>query len=63
MTAKEQKHYDRQIDGIADSLLIKAHNEAFEITENVFLDIILRLRTKCDEVIRRKQERNKQNSK
>jgi len=58
MTKKESIAYDRQIDSIADSLLISAQKEAFEITDKVYLDIILRMRSKIDVQLESMRMRN-----
>jgi hypothetical protein len=59
MTKKEQKRYDRVLDDIACKLTMKAYHEAVDITEGVYLDILLRLRSNIDYEISRIQERNK----
>lgn len=58
MTKKEQKRYDRMLDDVANKLTMKAYHEAISITENVYLDILLRLRSTIDYEIKRMQERN-----
>lgn len=60
MTKKEKARYDRQIGNIADSLLIDAYRHATDITEDVYLDILLHLRSRIDESLQRIQEREKQ---
>ena len=58
MTKKEQKRYDRMLDDVANQLTMKAYHEAISITENVYLDILLRLRSTIDYEIKRMQEIN-----
>lgn len=60
MTKKEQQRYDKMIDGVADDIVFSAYKQALRITDDVYLDILLRMRTKVDERIRRIQE-NKRN--
>ena len=58
MTKKEQKRYDRMLDDVASKLTMSAYREAISITDNVYLDILLRLRSTIDYEIKRIQERN-----
>lgn len=58
MTKKEQKRYDRMLDDVAHKLTMSADHEAMDITVNVYLDILLRLRSTIDYEIKRMQERN-----
>lgn len=58
MTKKEQKRYDRMLDDVARKLTMSAYREAMDITQNVYLDILLRLRSTIDYEIKRMQERN-----
>ena len=58
MTKKEQKRYDRMLDDVAHKLTMSAYREAISITDNVYLDILLRLRSTIDYEIKRIQERN-----
>lgn len=58
MTKKEQKRYDRMLDDVAHKLTMSAYHEAMDITVNVYLDILLRLRSTIDYEIKRMQERN-----
>lgn len=58
MTKKEQKRYDRMLDDVAHKLTMSAYREAMDITQNVYLDILLRLRSTIDYEIKRMQERN-----
>lgn len=57
MTKKEQKRYDRMLDDVAHKLTMSAYREAVDITDNVYLDILMRLRSCCDYEIKRIQER------
>jgi len=56
MTKKEQQKYNKTIQDVAESLVLDAYKKANDITEGVYLDILLRLRTVADEQIRRIQE-------
>ena len=62
MTKKEQKRYDRMLDDVASKLTMSAYREAISITDNVYLDILLRLRSTIDYEIKRIQERNSNNN-
>jgi hypothetical protein len=56
MTKKEQQKYNKTIQDVAESLVMDAYRKANDITEGVYLDILLRLRTVTDEQIRHIQE-------
>jgi hypothetical protein len=56
MTKKEQQRYDKTIQDVAEFLVLEAYRKANNITEGVYLDILLRLRTVADEQIRHIQE-------
>ena len=57
MTKKEQKNYERKIDEIADNQLMSAYHKAIEITDGVYVDILLRMRSKIDAQISSIQQR------
>lgn len=59
MTKKEQQKYNKTIQDVAESLVLNAYKKANDITEGVYLDILLRLRTVADERIRHIQETRK----
>ena len=54
MSKKTQQAYKKMIDDAARKMLIEANKEAFDITEDVFNDILLSLREKIDELLERK---------
>lgn len=56
MTKKEQQRYNKTIQDVAESLVFDAYKKANEITDGVYLDILLRLRSVADETIRHIQE-------
>lgn len=56
MTKKEQQKYNKTIQDVAESLVFDAYRKANDITEGVYLDILLRLRTVTDEQIRHIKE-------
>lgn len=56
MNKKEQKAYNRQINDIADRLMIEAHHEAFAITEGVFRDIMTALNMKIEQYFNEHQK-------
>lgn len=58
MTKKERQSYDRNIDEIADKQIIDAYKKALEATDDIYLDILLRMRTKIDAKIKNIQQRN-----
>ena len=45
------------LDDVARKLTMSAYREAVGITDNVYLDILMRLRSCCDYEIKRIQER------
>ena len=57
MNKKEQKAYDRQINDIADRLMIDATREAFKVTENVYRDIMTALHAKIEQYFKEHQPR------
>ena len=59
MTKKEQQKYNKTIQDVAESLVFDAYRKANDITEGVYLDILLRLRSVTDEKIRYIQETRK----
>ena len=59
MTKKEQQRYNKTIQDVAESLVFDAYRKANDITEGVYLDILLRLRSVTDEKIRYIQETRK----
>lgn len=56
MTKKEQQKYNKTIQDVAESLVLDAYRKANDITEGVYLDILLRLHSIVDEQIRHIQE-------
>ena len=56
MTKKEQQKYNKTIQDVAESLVLDAYRKANDITEDVYLDILLRLRSIADEQIQHIQE-------
>lgn len=58
MTKKERQSYDRRINEIADKQIFGAYRNALEVTDGVYLDILLRMRTKIDSQIEYIQQRN-----
>ena len=56
MTKKEQQKYNKTIQDVAESLVLDAYKKANDITEGVYLDILLRLRSVADEQIQHIQE-------
>jgi len=59
MTKKEQQRYNKTIQDVAESLVFDAFKKANDITQGVYLDILLRLRSLADEQIRNIQETRK----
>jgi penicillin-binding protein 2 len=59
MTKKEQQRYNKTIQDVAESLVFDAFKKANDITQGVYLDILLRLRAVADEQIRNIQETRK----
>ena len=54
MSKKTQQAYKKMIDEAAGDMLIEVNKKAFDITEDVFNDILLSLREKIDELLERK---------
>ena len=54
MSKKAQQVYKKMIDDAAGEMLIEVNKKAFDITEDVFNDILLSLREKIDELLERK---------
>lgn len=59
MDKRERKRYERELDDVCEALVMKAWHEAHDITEGVYLDILLRLRSKLDVKIGYIQEQNR----
>lgn len=57
MNKEDKRRYDRMINDIADRLMIDAR-EAFNITENVFRDILTALSTKIEQYFNEHRPRN-----
>ena len=57
MNKKQRQLYEKGIRDIAESLLIDAHKKAFDITEDVFCDILRILQGRIDEIIARMEDR------
>lgn len=57
MNKKEQKAYSRQINDIADRLMIDANREAFKVTENVYRDIMTALHAKIEQYFKEHQQK------
>ena len=51
MSKKTQQVYKKMIDDAAGEMLIEVDKKAFDITEDVFNDILLSLREKIDEIL------------
>lgn len=62
MTKKEQQRYDKTIEEIAESLTMDAWKKANDITEGVYLDILLRLRSIIDVKVGYIQERKRKDA-
>ena len=56
MSKKAQQAYKRMIDEAAVNMILEANKRAFEITDGVFVDILLAMREKIDEILERKQQ-------
>lgn len=49
MNKQDKRKYERMISDVADSLMLTAHREAFDITEGVFRDILTALHQKIEQ--------------
>lgn len=56
MNKKEQVRLDKQLDKIADNLLIEAYRETFSIADEIYARLLVRLRDKIDRTLPKKEE-------
>lgn len=49
MNKQDKRKYERMISDVADSLLLTAQREAFNITDGVFRDILTAMHTKIEQ--------------
>lgn len=63
MTKKEQQRLDKQLEGIAENLLLRGYVETQEITSDYYLHLLEIMRDSCDRRIsyikEQKMKRNK----
>lgn len=59
MNKKDKQAYKRMIDDAAREMVFIANKKAFEITDGVFVDILLAMREKIDEILEGKQQNKK----
>ena len=55
MNKEDKRKYERQIDDLADDLIIKAQRAAFDYTEGVFRDILTALHGKIEQYFKEHQ--------
>lgn len=58
MNKKEQARLDKQLDQIADNLLMEAYRETFSIVDGIYARLLVRLRDKIDRTLPKKGEQN-----
>lgn len=58
MNKKEQARLDKQLDQIADNLLMEAYRETFSIVDGIYARLLVKLRDKIDRTLPKKGEQN-----
>lgn len=56
MNKKEQARLDKQLDQIADNLLMEAYRETFSIVDGIYARLLVKLRDKIDRTLPKKEE-------
>ena len=56
MNKKEKEKLDKQLDKIADNLLIEAYRETFSIVDGIYARLLVRLRDKIDRTLLKKED-------
>lgn len=57
MNKKEQAKLDKQLDKIADKLLMEAYRETFSIVDGIYARLLVRLRDKIDRTLPKKEDK------
>lgn len=58
MNKKEQARLDKQLDKIADKLLLEAYRATFTIVDGIYARLLVKLRDKIDRTLPKKGEQN-----
>ena len=56
MNKKEQALLDKQLDQIADNLLMDAYRETFSIVDGIYARLLVKLRDKINRTLQKKEE-------
>lgn len=56
MNKKEQARLDKQLDQIADNLLMEAYRETFSIVDGIYARLLVKLRDKINRTLPKKEE-------
>lgn len=56
MNKKEQAKLDKQLDQIADNLLMDAYRETFSIVDGIYARLLVKLRDKINRTLQKKEE-------
>lgn len=56
MNKKEKEKLDKQLDKIADNLLMDAYRETFSIVDGIYARLLVRLRDKINRILLNKEE-------
>lgn len=56
MNKKEQAKLDKQLDHIADGLLMDAYRETFSIVDGIYARLLVKLRDKINRTLAKKEE-------
>lgn len=56
MNKKDQARLDKELDQIADNLLIEAYRETFSIVDGIYARLLVKLRDKIDRTLPKKEE-------
>ena len=56
MNKKEQERLDKQLDQIADGLLMDAYRETFSIVDGIYARLLVKLRDKINRTLAKKEE-------
>ena len=56
MNKKEQARLDKQLDQIADNLLMEAYRETFSIVDGIYARLLVKLRDKINRTLAKKEE-------
>lgn len=56
MNKKQQERLDKELDKIADNLLMEAYRETFNIVDGIYARLLVRLRDKIDRTLPKKED-------